>query len=185
MELVSHVGVTRLVLGRTRTNVHACHSCVYIQTHIHVPFLRPNTTKQLVPAHIYVHTRQRGSQTALLCKPPLINTIQPTHSRNVKACMHTMHTRSKQLKQKKWSLSLSLSLSFSLCTSFAINRTHFFPPYLESEAQCIAYILAKWPRSVFLVLKLTLLIAGTSLVTSLRVVSATANRASYRNIPRQ
>ena len=114
MELVSHVGVTRLVLGRTRTNVHACHSCVYIQTHIHVPFLRPNTTKQLVPAHIYVHTRQRGSQTALLCKPPLINTIQPTHSRNVKACMHTMHTRSKQLKQKKWSLSLSLSLFLSL-----------------------------------------------------------------------
>ena len=53
--------------------------------------------------------------------------------------------------------------------------------YLESEAQCMAYILAKWPRKVFLVLKLTLLMAGTSLVTSLKVVSATANRASYVN----
>ena len=43
----------------------------------------------------------------------------------------------------------------------------------------MAYIFAKCPRSVFLVLRLTLLMAGTSLVTSLKVVSATAIRASY------
>lgn len=182
MELVSHVGVTGLVLGRTYTNVHACHSYVYIQTHIHVPFLRPNAIQQLVRA--YTHTHQ-GKPNCPLCKPPLINTIQPTHSRNVKACgvcvcVHTLHIimyhRLEAPKTTKW---WQYSISLPVCK--ILTKWDTFSPYLESEAQCIAYILAKWPRSVFLVLKLTLLIAGTSLVTSLSVVSATAIRASCMN----
>ena len=51
--------------------------------------------------------------------------------------------------------------------------------HLESMAQCMAYILARWPRRVFLVRRLTRLILGMSCATSDSVVSATAIRASY------
>lgn len=52
------------------------------------------------------------------------------------------------------------------------------PIYLESVAQCMAYILARWPLRVFLVLRPTRLIPGTSPATSDKEVSATAILAS-------
>lgn len=50
--------------------------------------------------------------------------------------------------------------------------------YRESDAQCMAYILAKWPLSVRLVLICILPTGSTLAVAIANVVSAAAFRAS-------
>lgn len=53
--------------------------------------------------------------------------------------------------------------------------------YLESEPQCMAYILAKWPRSVLLV-RIWIRPTGSMFaVACTRVVSQAALRASCEN----
>lgn len=52
--------------------------------------------------------------------------------------------------------------------------------YLESDPQCIAYILARWPRSVRLVRICTRPTGSKLLVAWTNVVSHAAFRASYR-----
>lgn len=78
------------------------------------------------------------------------------------------------------------ALLHAICSRLAMDghtpcflHTNNYITHLESEAQCMAYILAKCPLRVFLALRLTLPIAGTSAATSAKEVSATAIRASY------
>ena len=85
-----------------------------------------------------------------------------------------------QVYHSGWKIINRLSSTYTslpLLVSHAHTHTHT-RTHLESVAQCMAYILARWPRSVFLVRRLTRPIAGISWATSNSDVSATAIRAS-------